>query len=152
MSILVDKSTRLVVQGITGREGEFHARQMVEYGTNVVAGVTPGKGGGWVAGIPLTPLLTMGAIDALRVYGSRELLDTYLPKMVSGEWTGTMNLTEPHAGSDLGGLRTRAEPQEDGTYRLFGTKIDHPEKLKQIDETRSAFVSPWNGLLPVAIS
>ncbi|MGD9050183.1 MAG: succinate--CoA ligase subunit alpha [Anaerolineae bacterium] len=53
MSILVDKSTRLVVQGITGREGEFHARQMVEYGTNVVAGVTPGKGGGWVAGIPV---------------------------------------------------------------------------------------------------
>jgi succinyl-CoA synthetase alpha subunit len=53
MSILVDKSTRLVVQGITGREGEFHARQMLEYGTNVVAGVTPGKGGGWVAGIPV---------------------------------------------------------------------------------------------------
>ena len=53
MSILVDKSTRLVVQGITGREGEFHARQMIEYGTNVVAGVTPGKGGGWVAGIPV---------------------------------------------------------------------------------------------------
>lgn len=53
MSILVDKNTRLVVQGITGREGEFHARQMLEYGTNVVAGVTPGKGGGWVAGIPV---------------------------------------------------------------------------------------------------
>ena len=53
MSILVDKGTRLVVQGITGREGEFHARQMLEYGTNVVAGVTPGKGGGWVAGIPV---------------------------------------------------------------------------------------------------
>lgn len=53
MSILVNKHTRLVVQGITGREGEFHTRQMVEYGTNVVAGVTPGKGGGWVAGIPV---------------------------------------------------------------------------------------------------
>jgi succinyl-CoA synthetase alpha subunit len=53
MSILVGKDTRLVVQGITGREGEFHTRQMVEYGTNVVAGVTPGKGGGWVAGIPV---------------------------------------------------------------------------------------------------
>jgi succinyl-CoA synthetase alpha subunit len=53
MSILVDKETRLVVQGITGREGEFHTRQMVEYGTVVVAGVTPGKGGGWVAGIPV---------------------------------------------------------------------------------------------------
>jgi succinyl-CoA synthetase alpha subunit len=53
MSILVDKNTRLAVQGITGREGEFHARQMLEYGTNIVAGVTPGKGGGWVAGIPV---------------------------------------------------------------------------------------------------
>jgi succinyl-CoA synthetase alpha subunit len=53
MSILVDKDTRLVVQGITGREGEFHARQMLEYGTKVVAGVTPGKGGGWVAGVPV---------------------------------------------------------------------------------------------------
>jgi len=53
MSILVNKDTRLIVQGITGREGEFHTRQMVDYGTNVVAGVTPGKGGGWVAGIPV---------------------------------------------------------------------------------------------------
>lgn len=53
MSILVNKDTRLVVQGITGREGEFHTRQMIDYGTNIVAGVTPGKGGGWVAGIPV---------------------------------------------------------------------------------------------------
>ena len=53
MSILVNKWTRLVVQGITGREGEFHTRQMLEYGTNVVAGVTPGKGGDWVAGVPV---------------------------------------------------------------------------------------------------
>jgi succinyl-CoA synthetase alpha subunit len=53
MSILVSKETRLVVQGITGREGEFHTRQMVDYGTNVVAGTSPGKGGGWVAGIPV---------------------------------------------------------------------------------------------------
>ncbi len=53
MSILVDKNTRLIVQGITGREGEFHTRQMLDYGTNIVAGVTPGKGGGWVAGIPV---------------------------------------------------------------------------------------------------
>ena len=53
MSILVNKDTRLVVQGITGREGEFHARQMVEYGTAVVAGTSPGKGGGWMAGIPV---------------------------------------------------------------------------------------------------
>ncbi len=53
MSILVDKNTRLVVQGITGREGEFHTRRMIEYGTHVVAGVTPGKGGGWVNGVPV---------------------------------------------------------------------------------------------------
>ncbi|HLF28857.1 MAG TPA: succinate--CoA ligase subunit alpha [Anaerolineae bacterium] len=53
MSILVNKSTRLIVQGITGREGEFHTRQMVEYGTNVVGGVTPGKGGEWVANVPV---------------------------------------------------------------------------------------------------
>lgn len=53
MSILVNRDTRLVVQGITGREGEFHARQMLDYGTNIVAGVTPGKGGDWVAGIPV---------------------------------------------------------------------------------------------------
>jgi succinyl-CoA synthetase alpha subunit len=53
MSILVNKDTRLAVQGITGREGEFHTRQMVEYGTNVVAGTSPGKGGSWVAGIPV---------------------------------------------------------------------------------------------------
>jgi succinyl-CoA synthetase alpha subunit len=53
MSVLVDSKTRLVVQGITGREGEFHTRQMQAYGTNVVAGVTPGKGGSWVAGIPV---------------------------------------------------------------------------------------------------
>jgi succinyl-CoA synthetase alpha subunit len=53
MSILVNRDTRLIVQGITGREGEFHARQMLDYGTNIVAGVTPGKGGDWVAGIPV---------------------------------------------------------------------------------------------------
>jgi len=53
MSILVDETTRLVVQGITGREGEFHTRRMIEYGTSVVAGVTPGKGGGWVNGVPV---------------------------------------------------------------------------------------------------
>jgi alkylation response protein AidB-like acyl-CoA dehydrogenase len=71
----------------------------------------------------LCPLLTHGAIDALEAQGSEELKRTYLPKMVSGEWTGTMNLTEPHAGSDLGTLKTRAERRPDGTYRIFGTKI-----------------------------
>jgi acyl-CoA dehydrogenase len=71
----------------------------------------------------LCPLLTQGAINALNAQGSAELKRTFLPRMVSGEWTGTMNLTEPHAGSDLGALQTRAVKQFDGTYRLFGTKI-----------------------------
>ena len=71
----------------------------------------------------LCPLLTHGAIDALEAQGSEELKRTYLPKMVTGEWTGTMNLTEPHAGSDLGALKTRAERRPDGSYRIFGTKI-----------------------------
>ncbi len=71
----------------------------------------------------LCPLLTDGAIEALLTAGSDAQRATYLPKMISGEWTGTMNLTEPQAGSDLALVRTRAEPQPDGTYKLFGTKI-----------------------------
>jgi acyl-CoA dehydrogenase len=71
----------------------------------------------------LCPLLTFGAIDAVEAQGSEELKRTYLPKMVSGEWTGTMNLTEPHAGSDLSQLKTRAVKQVDGSYRITGTKI-----------------------------
>ncbi|MCP5272239.1 MAG: acyl-CoA dehydrogenase [Burkholderiaceae bacterium] len=71
----------------------------------------------------LCPLLTDGAIEALLTAGSPEQQQAYIPKMVSGEWTGTMNLTEPQAGSDLAAVRTRAEPQPDGTYRIFGTKI-----------------------------
>lgn len=71
----------------------------------------------------LCPMLTDGAIDALLTAGSEELKRLYLPKLVSGEWAGTMNLTEPQAGSDLSLVRTRATKQADGTYRLFGTKI-----------------------------
>ena len=71
----------------------------------------------------LCPLLTFGAIDAVEAKGSEELKRRYLPKMVSGEWTGTMNLTEPHAGSDLSALNTRAVKQADGSYPIFGTKI-----------------------------
>jgi butyryl-CoA dehydrogenase len=71
----------------------------------------------------LGPLLTAGAIEALDVHGSDTLKDIYLPKLVSGEWMGTMNLTEPQAGSDLAALRSRAEKQPDGTYRIFGQKI-----------------------------
>ncbi|HOV19513.1 acyl-CoA dehydrogenase [Ottowia sp.] len=71
----------------------------------------------------LCPLLTDGAIEALLTAGSDQLKSTYLEKLVSGQWTGTMNLTEPQAGSDLAAVRTRAEPQGDGTYKIFGTKI-----------------------------
>jgi alkylation response protein AidB-like acyl-CoA dehydrogenase len=71
----------------------------------------------------LCPMLTGGAIEAIEMNGSDALKSTYLPKMVSGEWTGTMNLTEPQAGSDLAAVRTRAVPQQDGSYRLFGNKI-----------------------------
>jgi len=71
----------------------------------------------------LCPTLTMGAIEAINSHASGELKNTYLAKLVSGEWTGTMNLTEPHAGSDLGVLKTRAERRDDGTYRIFGQKI-----------------------------
>jgi alkylation response protein AidB-like acyl-CoA dehydrogenase len=71
----------------------------------------------------LCPLLTEGAIGALKAHGSRHLLDTYLAAMISGRWTGTMNLTEPQAGSDLNAVKTRAERAPDGTYRLFGQKI-----------------------------
>jgi len=71
----------------------------------------------------LCPMLTDGAIEALLTAASPELQERYVPKMISGEWTGTMNLTEPQAGSDLSLVRTRAVPQDDGTYKIFGTKI-----------------------------
>ncbi len=71
----------------------------------------------------LCPLLTDGAIEALLTAASDGLKATYLEKLVSGQWTGTMNLTEPQAGSDLAQVRSRAEPQADGSYKVFGTKI-----------------------------
>jgi acyl-CoA dehydrogenase len=71
----------------------------------------------------LCPLLTLSAIEALDAHGSAELKKIYLEKLVSGAWTGTMHLTEPQAGSDVGALRTRAERTGDGSYRLSGTKI-----------------------------
>lgn len=67
--------------------------------------------------------LTHGAASAILAHGSEEQKNTYLPKMVSCEWTGTMNLTEPHCGTDLGLMRTKAEPQDDGTYKVSGQKI-----------------------------
>lgn len=71
----------------------------------------------------LFPGLTQGAINALRLHGTDELKQKYMPPMIAGTWTGTMNLTEPQAGTDLGLLRTRAEPQSDGSYKITGTKI-----------------------------
>ncbi|MBA4782643.1 MAG: acyl-CoA dehydrogenase [Rhizobiales bacterium] len=71
----------------------------------------------------LCPLLTAGAIESLSAHGSDDLKAIYLEKLISGEWTGTMNLTEPQSGSDLSTLRSRAEPQGDGSYRIFGQKI-----------------------------
>jgi alkylation response protein AidB-like acyl-CoA dehydrogenase len=69
------------------------------------------------------PGLSHGAYEAIHKHGSDDLKKTYLPKLVTGEWTGTMNLTEPHAGTDVGMLRTKAIPQGDGTYRITGQKI-----------------------------
>jgi alkylation response protein AidB-like acyl-CoA dehydrogenase len=71
----------------------------------------------------LCPLLTQGAIEALQLHGTPEQKSTYLPKMISGTWSGTMNLTEPQAGSDLGAIRTTATPAGDGTFRIKGQKI-----------------------------
>ncbi|MGV1801824.1 acyl-CoA dehydrogenase [Agrobacterium vitis] len=74
-------------------------------------------------GFALGPVLTMGASEALTAHGSEALKEKFLHRMVSGEWMASMNLTEPHAGSDLGVMKTRAERQNDGTYRIFGQKI-----------------------------
>jgi alkylation response protein AidB-like acyl-CoA dehydrogenase len=71
----------------------------------------------------LCPLLTLGAIEALELAGTDVQKAMYLPNMISGKWTGTMNITEPQAGSDLAAIRSRAVPQPDGTYRIFGNKI-----------------------------
>lgn len=113
-------------------------RSYVEAGWGAVP-FEPGFGGGgfpWMVGIAIQeimtaanmafsmcPLLTQGAIDAIAHHGSEEQKMTYLPKMVTGEWSGTMNLTEPDAGSDVGAVRTRAARNPDGSYRITGTKI-----------------------------
>jgi alkylation response protein AidB-like acyl-CoA dehydrogenase len=113
-------------------------RQYVDAGWSGVAFPADYGGGGfpWVVGIVLqelfdsgnvalamATLLTQGAIDLLMAHGNEEQREVFLPKLVSGEWCGTMNLTEPEAGSDVGALRTRAVRQGDGTYRITGTKI-----------------------------
>lgn len=73
--------------------------------------------------LQLNPLLTQGQIEALEHHASAEMKALYIPKLISGEWSGTMNLTEPQAGSDVGALRTKAEPLDDGTYAVTGQKI-----------------------------
>ncbi len=78
---------------------------------------------GAAMGFALCPLLTEGAINAITAHASPQLRETYLNRMISGEWTGAMNLTEPQAGSDLNAVKTRAERAADGTYRVFGEKI-----------------------------
>jgi len=78
---------------------------------------------GGAMGFAIGPTLTIGAIEAIATHASDALKQKYLPKMVSGEWMGSMNLTEPHSGSDLGVMKSRAERRDDGTYRIFGQKI-----------------------------
>ena len=73
--------------------------------------------------LQLNPLLSLGQVEALEHHASEEIKALYLPKLISGEWTGTMNLTEPQAGSDVGALRSKAEPQGDGSYAITGQKI-----------------------------
>ena len=113
-------------------------RQFVDNGWNALSG-NPEHGG---QGLPkvvsaavqemwksanisfsLCPLLTLGAIEALELAGNDQQKAMYLPNMISGNWTGTMNITEPQAGSDLAAIRSRAVPQGDGTYKIFGQKI-----------------------------
>ncbi len=124
---------------VTTPEGFGKAyRRYVEAGWPAVPFPVEYGGGGfpWLVGIAmqemmtaanmafsLCPLLTQGAIDMLVHYGDEQQRETYLPKMVTGEWTGTMNLTEPQAGSDVGALTTRAVPADDGTWRITGQKI-----------------------------
>ena len=113
-------------------------RKYVDAGWNAVPFPQEFGGGGfpWAVGLAiqemlissnmafsLCPLLTQGAIDALLAFGDDAQKERYLPKMISGEWTGTMNLTEPQAGSDVGALTTRAVPRSDGTYGITGQKI-----------------------------
>src|SRR5215813_13311976 len=91
----------------------------------------------------LGPLLTMAGVDALAEHGSDELKRAYLPKLVSGEWMGTMQLTEPQAGSDVGALRTKAERAADGSYRITGRRSSSP-MASTISPTTS-FIWCWHG-------
>jgi alkylation response protein AidB-like acyl-CoA dehydrogenase len=133
-----ERGATLTDRGVAATEGFGAAyRQFVENGWNGL-GSDPEYGGQGLPGLiaaatveiwnsanmsfALCPLLTAGATEALKQHGTRELKARYLPKLVSGEWTGTMNLTEPQAGSDLSAVRTKAVPEGDH-YRLYGQKI-----------------------------
>ncbi len=134
-----EQTTKLVDGAVVVPDGFDAAYQAyAEAGWGAVP-FDPAYGGGgfpWAVGIAMqemlnsanmalamAPLLTQGAIDALLHHGSEEQREVYLKKMVSGEWTGSMNLTEPDAGSDVGALRTKAVKQDDGSYRITGNKI-----------------------------
>ncbi len=133
-------------QGAVLKDGDVHMpegwREVYEQWCEAGWGGLPGPGDYGGQGLPvmvsmavsemwqsacmsfaLNPMLTQGAVETIAQFGSDELKRTYLPKMVSGEWAGTMQLTEPHAGSDLSTLKTMAVPQDDGSYLLSGTKI-----------------------------
>jgi alkylation response protein AidB-like acyl-CoA dehydrogenase len=132
-------------EGARWKEGEVHTAagwrdaylQFAEGGWNALSCPTPFGGQGlprvisalveemWNGAnvaFALCPMLTRGAIEALELCGTEQQKALYLPRLISGEWTGTMNLTEPQAGSDLSAVRTRAVPQADGSFRVHGQK------------------------------
>ena len=127
----------MTVVSHTYRFREAYA-QYVDAGWGAIS-FDPEYGGGgfpWLVGIAITemltaanmalslnPMLTQGSIHALSAHGSQEQKLAWLPKLITGEWAGTMNLTEPQAGSDVGALTTKAEVQDDGTYKITGQKI-----------------------------
>ncbi|MDJ0627895.1 MAG: acyl-CoA dehydrogenase [Rhodobacter sp.] len=103
----------------TGADPEFGGMGLP---TTVTTAVNEMMSGSCLA-LQLNPLMTQGQIEALEHHASDEIKAIYLPKLISGEWSGTMNLTEPQAGSDVGALRSKAEPNGDGTYSITGQKI-----------------------------
>ncbi|MDG2427906.1 MAG: acyl-CoA dehydrogenase C-terminal domain-containing protein [Acidimicrobiales bacterium] len=129
-----------VADGVVTTPEAFHTAwdKFVEAGWGAIS-QDPNYGGGGFPGVVQTvmtellatasrawsmgPMLTVGALDALHAFADEGQKEVYLPKMITAEWSGTMNLTEPQAGSDVGALTTRALPQDDGSYLIFGTKI-----------------------------
>lgn len=129
-----------VDDGVVTVPREFHAAwdRFVEAGWGAISQDPEYGGGGFPACVQtvltellatsnrawsMGPMLTVGAAEAIHAFGDDNQKQTYLPRMITAEWSGTMNLTEPQAGSDVGALTTRAVPEGDGTFRIFGTKI-----------------------------